>query len=101
MADTSGKKTLSLGKILLCIGIAGTVLSLVLLFIGIFSANNIDDSGYVWLSIVGFIVIGVSFIITAAGAIAWYLESVADRIRARNRDASSLQSDYNDEVDKL
>jgi len=91
---------MSLGKILLCIGIAGAVIFLVLLFIGIFSANNIDDSGYLWLSIIGFIGMGVSFIITAAGAIVLYLESVADKIRTRNRAAGDSQSDYNKAIDK-
>jgi hypothetical protein len=88
------------GKILLCIGMAGTVISLVLLFIGIFCVNN-QDSGYLWLSIVGFIMIGVSFILTAVGAIGLYLESVVDSIRARNRDAGDSQSDYNGKTDKL
>jgi hypothetical protein len=91
----------NLGKILLFVGLAGTVISLVLVFIGVFSVNNIDDSGYLWLSIVGFIVLGVSFILTAAGTIMWYLESVVDRIRARNRDAGDSQADYNGKIDKL
>ena len=91
MPNASGKKRISLGKILFFIGVTGIVISLALIFSGIFYGNNVSHVGYLCLSIGGFIGIVVSFISIVAGAAGWYLESFADKIRANKREAGDSQ----------
>ncbi len=86
---------MSLGKIILCVGMAGIVISLALISIGSLFKNN------EYMLLIGLIGIPVSFIIAVAGAIGSYLEPFVDRIRARNREADASQSDYNIKIGKL
>ena len=88
---------MSLGKIIFCVGMAGIVISLVLLIIGTYEIDNLVLR---WLCIIVFIGIPISFILAVAGAISWYLEPFVDRIRARNRKSGDSKSDYNKTIDK-
>ena|GEM_PF-4859426 len=91
---------MSFGKILFGIGIAGVLISLALVFCGIVYVNSTGTAGYFWLSIIGFILMGVSLIIIVVGAAGWFLESFADRTRLSKRGTDDLPPDYNIKNDK-
>ena len=91
MASMSGNKIMSFGKLLLFVGMAGILISMVLIFVGIFYVSADGHAGYFWLSIVGFIGIGVSFIIIVAGAAGWFLESFVDKDRVNKYLKDDLQ----------
>ena len=92
MANMSGNKIMGFGKILLFVGIAGILISMALIFVGIFYVSADGHTGYFWLSIVGFIGIGISFILIVLGAAGWFLESFANKERGNKyiKDDSQL-----------
>ena len=76
LIKTSGNRMITATRILLGIGIAGVIISSILVFVGLFSGIN-EMSEEAWGSgiivIIGFLLLIVAFLVLAAGIILYFV----------------------------